>query len=119
MRRTLAIALVVLFWLPPVFALLPGAQEFTLPACCRRHGIHHCAMAMAMAGETGPGHFFAATHHCPFYRNAPRATVPAFVSPASPIAHLVPETRASFIVLNTIALDAAYETSGRGPPSLC
>lgn len=119
MRRTLAIALVILFWLPQLFALLPGAQESTLPACCRRHGIHHCAMAMAMAGETGPGHFFAATHHCPFYRNAPRATVPAFVPPAFPTAHLVREARASFVALTTSVLDATYASSGRGPPSLC
>lgn len=119
MRRTLAIALVVLFWLPPVFALLPGAQESTLPACCRRHGVHHCAMGMDMAGVAGPGHFFGPTHQCPFYRNTARATVPAFVPPAFTIGHLIPETRASFIILTTRALDATYESSSRGPPSLC
>lgn len=49
MRRSLGIVLIALFWLAPLATLLPGSDEAALPACCRRHGAHHCAMASAMA----------------------------------------------------------------------
>jgi len=45
MRRTLSIFLVLFFGLGPVAAALHAEEDAGLPACCRRHGAHHCAMA--------------------------------------------------------------------------
>ena len=48
MRQTLAALLVAVFGFSPVApALLAG--DLNLPACCRRLGAHHCAMANAGA----------------------------------------------------------------------
>lgn len=120
MRRLLAIALVVLFWLPAVSALLPGAQDASLPACCRRNGAHHCVMAMAMrasmARDTGPG--FAAPNHCPFYRIPVRATTPSFVFPHFAIAHARGASYLATAPANTSILDRADAHGGRGPPRL-
>lgn len=116
MRRLLAIALVVLYWLPLVCALLPGLQDASLPACCRRHGAHHCAMAMMSRAQEGPGHFFAAPRHCPLYRNSARATVPAFVPRPKVVAHQPPSIRAWFLAFDSASVDAAGASSVRGPP---
>ncbi|MFP5235473.1 MAG: hypothetical protein ACLGSD_06200 [Acidobacteriota bacterium] len=116
MRRLLAIALVVLFWLPPVFALLPGAQDASLPACCRRGGAHHCAMAGMGAAQATPGHFFSSRHHCPLYGSAARTTVPAFAPAAFTHAQGL---SASLIAPRAVALalvESASAPSSRGPP---
>ncbi|HEV2576214.1 MAG TPA: hypothetical protein VGU25_03280 [Acidobacteriaceae bacterium] len=46
MRRLLSILLLAAFALPLVAPLIALAQDpdAALPACCRRHGQHHCAM---------------------------------------------------------------------------
>ena len=44
MRRIFSILLILVLWLGPLAAVLPGADESQLPFCCRRHGVHHCAM---------------------------------------------------------------------------
>ncbi len=46
MRRLLSILLLAAFALPLIAPLLAFAQDpdAGLPACCRRHGQHHCAM---------------------------------------------------------------------------
>jgi hypothetical protein len=44
MRRIFSISLILVFWLGPVAAVLSGTDESQLPFCCRRHGVHHCAM---------------------------------------------------------------------------
>ena len=49
MRRGLSIFLILFFWLGPLAALAPGDEDSGLPACCRLHGAHHCAMAVRMA----------------------------------------------------------------------
>lgn len=50
MRRLLSFVLLAAMGLPLLAPLLALAQDSGagLPACCRRHGAHHCAMA---AGE--------------------------------------------------------------------
>ena len=53
MRRAISIFLILFFWLGPLETLLPGGEDARLPACCRRHGAHHCAMTLgAMAKGT-------------------------------------------------------------------
>lgn len=63
----LAITLLIAFGLPlvqPLFAATVD-PEASLPACCRGHGAHHCAMMHQMlAGSSGPS--FQAPP-CPFY----------------------------------------------------
>ena len=52
MRRFLSISLLLLFTLPLVAPLFAASMaEADLPACCRRTGKHHCAMA-AIAQES-------------------------------------------------------------------
>jgi hypothetical protein len=57
MRRSLSILLLAAFVLPilaPALALAQDADT-SLPACCRRHGEHHCGMLSA--------HSNPSTHH--------------------------------------------------------
>jgi hypothetical protein len=44
MRRLFSIPVILMLWLGPLAAVLPGTDESQLPFCCRRHGVHHCAM---------------------------------------------------------------------------
>ncbi len=68
MRRVFAnLALFLVAW--TTFAPLAVAGwNNSVPACCRQHGIHHCAMAMADMAPT-PSHlpgFRAHSEDCPF-----------------------------------------------------
>jgi hypothetical protein len=81
-RRPLAIALLLTFVSPfvlPLFAAIAD-PEASLPACCRRHGKHHCNMTMAMmamlAASSGPA---LTTPPCPLY---PTAAAPVRITPA-------------------------------------
>jgi hypothetical protein len=84
MRRLLSILLLAAFALPLVAPLLALAQDpdAGLPACCRRHGQHHCARLDA--GHNNSAHRFVAV--CPAW---PQRAVPSpvgshhFVSRAS------------------------------------
>jgi hypothetical protein len=72
-RRLLAIALLLTFVSPFVLPLFAATSdpEASLPACCRRHGKHHCNMTMAMmamlAASSGPA---LTTPPCPLYPTA-------------------------------------------------
>jgi hypothetical protein len=65
----------------PLFAA-SSDPDASLPACCRRHGKHHCHMTMEMmamlAASSGPA---LTTPPCPFYpaAAAPLRIVTAFV----------------------------------------
>ena len=48
MRRGFSIFLILFFGLGPLSVFING-EDANLPPCCRRHGAHHCAMAMRMA----------------------------------------------------------------------
>lgn len=63
MRRLFSISLVLILWLGPLAAVLPGVDESQLPLCCRRHGAHHCAMDDA--AQQGSGLAFKAPSRCP------------------------------------------------------
>jgi hypothetical protein len=68
-RRIAGISLILLYWLGPLLSLMPASDESRLPACCRRHGAHHCMMNMAerAALEGGEVHFAAPASKCPYY----------------------------------------------------
>lgn len=72
MRRTLAWLLMLLFSVGPLTATLQGDDDSRLPACCRRHGAHHCAMSEAMRAQMTQSAQTAdpawtAPDRCPFY----------------------------------------------------
>ena len=83
LRRCIAVALMLVFISPLVLPLFAATAdpEASLPACCRRHGKHHCHMTtemMAMlAASSGPA---LTTPPCPFYPTAP---LPSASSPPS------------------------------------
>src|SRR5215472_15155138 len=82
MRRVLSMSLILLFWLPAVSALLPGAADVRLPFCCRRQGAHHCEMAAIAGGlmdHSGPA--LTAPSHCPLFpASLPATTSPVFAA---------------------------------------
>ena len=51
MRRSLSILLIMIFGLGPLAAAMEGNEDVKLPACCRRHGVHHCAMGAAQSND--------------------------------------------------------------------
>lgn len=67
MRRAPAALLLLVFSFPliaPLFA--SGPDESQLPACCRRDGKHHCAMAMGgMELANVPSRYIVVSEKCP------------------------------------------------------
>ena len=125
MRRGFSIVLALLFGLGPLASALPGAEDVALPACCRRHGAHHCAMAaqmMAMMSHvaTDGRQSVSAPTTCPYYPGPIVAILmpAAYAMAASPTA--LPVVRTAKTVSAPL-LVAAYEVpnrthAGRGPP---
>jgi|WetSurMetagenome_2_1015567.scaffolds.fasta_scaffold1228780_2 hypothetical protein len=71
MRRPLAFLLILFFALGPLQGVLEASEDSRLPACCRRHGAHHCAMSeemqAALAQATGSTPAFTAPATCPSF----------------------------------------------------
>lgn len=126
MRRGFSILLILFFGLGPLSATA-GASDgnATLPACCRRGGAHHCALAMQRAAADAslpPGStpVVSTPLTCPYYPGAAVAITgpaPALVAVA---AHL-PVLAASFYSAAAVAtpsLSIPNRThAGRGPPA--
>jgi hypothetical protein len=86
MRRTIALALTMIFsWMLIAPAFGPDADA-NLPPCCRRNGKHHCMMRMEQLSGKGKG-FTAVSEKCPCQ---PTSTCAVH----SPIVH--PKTRQQF-----------------------
>lgn len=71
MRKLISILLMAIFGLSFVLPMLAMGQnaEAGLPACCRRHGKHHCMMSMDECGKLVGSHdpqFKAPTEKCPY-----------------------------------------------------
>jgi hypothetical protein len=65
MRRTIALALTMLFCWTPIAPFFAPDAEANLPACCRRHGKHHCMMrAMERLGGR-PSGVASVSENCP------------------------------------------------------
>lgn len=120
MRRSLSIFIVALFFAAPLFALLPAAEDAQLPACCRRHGAHHCAMAADSSGQPVTGaHRFSAPSRCPLYQPGNLAPTPVFTLLHSPlgarsVAALIASARST-----PATLQRPQIPSSRGPPHDC
>jgi hypothetical protein len=118
MRRLLSILLLAAFALPLVAPLLALAQDpdSGLPACCRRHGQHHCMMLDRPKDPSA--HRVVAV--CPMYPQHKAA----FVTGAHTFAFQPPQRAAVFSSVMTptaraetnrrIARDRVH--SERGPP---
>jgi hypothetical protein len=66
MRRAIALLLMLVFssmLMAPLFASDPDAN---LPACCRRHGKHHCMMQGMQGSDSRPG-LAAVREKCPCF----------------------------------------------------
>jgi hypothetical protein len=116
MRRFVSIALVLLCWLAPACALLPGSDEAQLPACCRRHGAHHCMMAMA--SMPGPGQSVSTPAHCPLYHASSPARTGAFTLATDPPAEHTLESRMAVAAASLAVLHHARTSADRGPPAV-
>jgi hypothetical protein len=126
MRRGFSIFLVLFFALGPLSALVDGTEDASLPPCCRRHGVHHCAMyqrIMAMRAQQAldPRPAVSDPLTCPNY---PGPTI-ALLMPAHAVAAAAVETMATWMAVSEVT--AAPHTSivsaplrthaGRGPPA--
>jgi hypothetical protein len=124
-RRGFSILLVLLFGLGPLASALDLDGDAGLPACCRRLGAHHCAMAAEMARAmaqvpSGSAPMVTAPLTCPLYPG-PAALMagpaPALVrlAAAMPALHrraFTPATRRT-----AVSSRSALAHAGRGPPT--
>jgi hypothetical protein len=125
MRRGFSIFLILFFGLGPLSAFVDGSADAGLPACCRRHGAHHCAMyAQIMAARAGrdidPTPGFSAPLTCPLY-HGPASSM---LMPAHALAAALAGLRAEFARTAAPAFDGMAVFSrpsrahaGRGPPA--
>jgi hypothetical protein len=125
MRRGFSIFLILFFGLGPLSAFVDGTEDAGLPACCRRHGAHHCAMsAEIMAMRTGrfidPTPSFSAPLTCPLYHGPTFSMLmPAHALTARAANARVEVTRTLVPAFaRTVAFSAPSRTyAGRGPPA--
>ncbi|UWZ83753.1 hypothetical protein [Occallatibacter riparius] len=116
MRRFVSIVILLLCSLGPLNALLPGSEESQLPACCRRHGMHHCMMALAE--QAGNGHVVSAPSRCPQYHRGSVARVGVY-TPSTGIGVAQPIESAGIPAESqTVTLRRAWTEGNRGPPTL-
>ena len=124
MRRPLAVLIVLFFALGPIQAVFGAGEDLRLPACCRRHGAHHCEMsaealsAMGLSRSSTPT--VKARHTCPEF--------PGFVLENSKTTHALAASEARLPVLlpqryeqldggNTAEILPIRLHSGRSPPT--
>jgi hypothetical protein len=125
MRRALCILLIGFFSLGPLTAWSGADDDSRLPACCRRHGKHHCAMsedaAIALAQEaSGSTPIFTAPAHCPYFPEyLARSMAPSQWLAATAISLPAPlsQTHSLAALPATIRLRPIRARAGRGPPS--
>lgn len=124
MRRALSILLVLFFGFGPLAATLRASDDARLPACCRTHGAHHCAMSAALRGwmlrneSRTPG--FTAPSTCPLYPGfLGQATAPVHALTPAPAAHSASAAPVRICASCPSAQPTAPQSSRsvRGPPA--
>ena len=123
MRRGFSTFLILFFGLGPLTALMSADDDLRLPACCRRHGAHHCAMAaemaelMALASSGKP--ILTAPLTCPIYPgNQAGTATPTYGLAASQgrAQGLVVERWTPVVDRTAQVLSPVRTRAGRGPP---
>jgi hypothetical protein len=125
MRHGLSVFFVFFYGLGSLMAIVDTGAESRLPACCRRHGAHHCAMSDAMKtrmvqASSASAPVLTIPAHCPLYpADSCAITAPVYALAPSPTGP--PIELAQFHVYSLCS--AAAQTSriktrtDRGPPT--
>jgi hypothetical protein len=124
-RRGFSILLVLLFGLGPLASALDLDGDAGLPACCRRLGAHHCAMAAEMArgfqqaqSESAP--LVTAPLTCPLYPG-PAALMtgpaPALAGVTAPLPARIERSYTRTARRTKVSSRPAITHAGRGPPT--
>jgi hypothetical protein len=123
MRRALSISLILFFGFGPLAATLEARDDGGLPACCRRHGAHHCAMSMRMAtlmmdAASGRG-IFTAPGTCPEFPGGASATTasPAMTAESVGLPALLAQPHTPQATRAAARLSQIRTRAGRGPPA--
>ncbi len=127
MRRVLSILLILFLGFGPLAAGLSTDEDAGLPPCCRRHGMHHCAMAMRMAAMmakavSGSTPVLTAPLTCPLYPQGylagPTAPPPALTSAAIRLPVLHAQLYSLGAGRSTARKSHLRIRTSRGPPAL-
>jgi hypothetical protein len=124
MRRVLAILLIAFFGLGPLSAGLSADDDSGLPPCCRRHGAHHCAMAMQMAAMmakalSGSTPILTAPLTCPAYPGYTAATTappPAIAASSVTLPVLLAQPHSPAAGRAAARISQLRTRTNRGPP---
>jgi hypothetical protein len=121
LRRLSAILLLALFSFSLIAPALVADADTSLPACCRRAGKHHCAMAGTSGGQSSSGPAFAAGGRCPYFPDSfARVDNPVrFAAAVSPTGFNAPAGRAvvQFVTSSRVFVSLSRSNPKRGPPS--
>lgn len=123
MRRGFSIFLIAFFGFAPLSVFI-DSEDANLPPCCRRHGAHHCAMAMRLAAmmrdaASGRMPVAEAPMTCPEYPGAAALfAAPAAALTASVARLPVLREQARIALLDYAAPESTptHAYAGRGPP---
>jgi hypothetical protein len=125
MRRWLSIFLILFFGLGPLAAALPDDDDSRLPSCCRRNGVHHCAMSMRMAAlisqsasDSAP--IFTTPATCPYfpgYAPASISTIQALTATPVSLPALLAQAHSPASSRAAARLSQIRTRAGRGPPT--
>ncbi len=123
MRRALSISLILLFSIGPLAAFIGDGEDASLPACCRRHGAHHCAIAASLSAAlaaSSRGHLLTAPATCPEFPNALAATISApqaLVAAALSLPALLAQLHSAPFARATARMSQIRARDGRSPPA--
>lgn len=123
MRRALSISLILFFGFGPLAATLGASDDAGLPACCRRHGAHHCAMSLSLAAaimDTAPGKaIFTTPATCPDFPVSAAATAAsqAMTAESLGLPALLAQPHTPQAARAAARLSQIRTRAGRGPPN--
>lgn len=123
MRRGFSILLILFFGLGPLSVTLGAIDDASLPACCRRHGAHHCALSSETSTPTvnsGSTPVVSAPLTCPYYPGS-IATLTGSIKALVAAAASVPASasrsyRSAASRIAAVSIPGRAH-AGRGPPS--
>jgi len=121
LRRLSAILLLALFSFSLIAPALVADSDATLPACCRRAGKLHCAMAGTSGGQSSSGPAFAAGGRCPYFPDSfARVDNPIRFAPGVAEARfgpLVDRFCVEYSAPARLVVSVSRSNQKRGPPS--